>query len=89
MDKITTTTQGKDARRADHHVNRHDHPTALLLDQSGIDMILVGDLLGMVVHGLETTLPVTMDMMSHCCAAGGVGRAGDGDMPFMIPVGHR
>ncbi|MBN1313569.1 MAG: 3-methyl-2-oxobutanoate hydroxymethyltransferase [Anaerolineae bacterium] len=41
----------------------YDYPTALLLDQAGIDMILVGDSLGMVVHGLDTTLPVTVDMM--------------------------
>lgn len=49
-------------------------------------MILVGDSVGMVVHGLESTLPVTMDMMvMHCAAARrGVKRAFlIGDMPFM------
>jgi 3-methyl-2-oxobutanoate hydroxymethyltransferase len=64
----------------------YDYPTALLLDQAGIDMILVGDSLGMVVHGLESTLPVTMDMMIMHCAAvrRGVKRALLlGDMPFM------
>ena len=39
----------------------HAH-TASLLDQY-VDVILVGDLLGMVMHGLETTVPVTLDMM--------------------------
>lgn len=64
----------------------YDYPTALLIDQSGIDMILVGDSLGMVVHGMENTLPVTMDMMVlHCQAVRrGAKRAlVIGDMPFM------
>jgi 3-methyl-2-oxobutanoate hydroxymethyltransferase len=64
----------------------YDYPTALLIDQAGIDMILVGDSMGMVVHGLESTLPVTMDMMvTHCAAVRrGVKRAYLlGDMPFM------
>ena len=64
----------------------YDYPTALLVDQAGIDLILVGDSLGMVVHGFENTLPVTMDMMVlHCQAV----RRGTrrallvADMPFM------
>jgi 3-methyl-2-oxobutanoate hydroxymethyltransferase len=64
----------------------YDYPTALLLDRSGIDAVLVGDSLGMVVHGLDTTLPVTMDMMIlHCRAVRrGIERALlIGDMPFM------
>lgn len=64
----------------------YDYPTALLLDQAGIDMILVGDSLGMVVHGFENTLPVTLDMMIlHTQAVRrGVKRAFVvGDMPFM------
>ena len=43
----------------------YDHPTAELLDQSGVDWILVGDSLGMVVLGYSSTLPVTMDEMIH------------------------
>jgi 3-methyl-2-oxobutanoate hydroxymethyltransferase len=43
----------------------YDFPTARLVDEAGIDMILVGDSLGMVVLGYENTLPVTMDEMLH------------------------
>ena len=64
----------------------YDFPTAVALDRSGIDGILVGDSLGMVVLGYETTLPVTMqDMLHHCRAvARGASRAHlVADMPFM------
>ena len=43
----------------------YDYPTARLVDEAGIDMILVGDSLGMVVLGYENTLPVTMQEMLH------------------------
>ncbi|NJR39217.1 MAG: 3-methyl-2-oxobutanoate hydroxymethyltransferase [Leptolyngbyaceae cyanobacterium CSU_1_4] len=42
-----------------------DYPFAQILDQAGIDVILVGDSLGMVTLGYETTLPVTLDEMIH------------------------
>jgi 3-methyl-2-oxobutanoate hydroxymethyltransferase len=64
----------------------YDYPTAVALDRSGIDGILVGDSLGMVVLGYENTLPVTMQEMLHHCRAvsRGVSRAHlVGDMPFM------
>jgi 3-methyl-2-oxobutanoate hydroxymethyltransferase len=64
----------------------YDYPTALALDQSGIDAILVGDSLGMVVLGYETTLPVTMEVMLHHCQAVSRGAKSAlliGDMPFM------
>ena len=64
----------------------YDYPTALLLDQAGIDVLLVGDSLGMVVLGYPNTLSVTMDDMLHHSKA--VSRGAKfalliGDMPFM------
>lgn len=64
----------------------YDYPFARILDESGIDAILVGDSLGMVVQGLENTLPVTMDEMIYHTKM--VSRAAKnsmiiGDMPFM------
>lgn len=64
----------------------YDYPTSIALDQAGIDVILVGDSLGMVVLGYETTLPVTMeDMLHHCKAVSRGARRAHlvGDMPFM------
>jgi len=43
----------------------YDYPTARLVDEAGVDVILVGDSLGMVVLGLESTLSVTIDEMLH------------------------
>jgi 3-methyl-2-oxobutanoate hydroxymethyltransferase len=63
-----------------------DYPTAKLIDEAGIDSVLVGDSLGMVFLGYESTVPVTMDEMLHHLKAvrRGVQRAFlIGDMPFM------
>lgn len=64
----------------------YDYPTAFFQEQAGIDMILVGDSLGMTMLGYESTLPVTMeDMIRHSQAV----RRGSpnawliGDMPYM------
>ncbi|MEO0446541.1 MAG: 3-methyl-2-oxobutanoate hydroxymethyltransferase, partial [Verrucomicrobiota bacterium] len=43
----------------------YDFPTAKLIDEAGVDLILVGDSLGMVVAGLENTTGVTMDHMLY------------------------
>src|SRR5436190_13337039 len=64
----------------------YDYPGALAVDRAGVDAILVGDSLGMVVLGYDTTLPVTMEDMLHHCKA--VARGAQtahliGDMPFM------
>jgi len=63
----------------------YDYPTAKLVDECGVPVILVGDSLGMVVLGLESTIPVTMDVMLHHVAA--VARGAKraiivGDLPF-------
>ena len=67
-------------------VTAYDATFARMLDEGGADILLVGDSLGMVIQGQETTLPVTMDeMLYHCRAvARGSKRAHlVGDMPFM------
>jgi 3-methyl-2-oxobutanoate hydroxymethyltransferase len=64
----------------------YDYPTAKLVDAAGVQMILVGDSLGMVVLGYNSTLPVTVDEMLHHTKAvvRGSSRAMVvGDMPFM------
>jgi 3-methyl-2-oxobutanoate hydroxymethyltransferase len=64
----------------------YDYSAAVLVDRAEIDMILVGDSLGMVMLGLESTVPVTMAEMLHHCRA--VARGTNyafltGDMPFL------
>jgi len=67
-------------------VTAYDYPFAKLADSAGVDMLLVGDSLGMVVLGFDSTLPVTMQHMVHHAQA--VARAKPYgmivvDMPFM------
>ncbi len=67
-------------------VTAYDFPTARLADQAGVEVLLVGDSVGPVVLGYESTLPVTMEDMLHHTKA--VARAKTsamvvGDMPFM------
>ncbi|NTW59609.1 MAG: 3-methyl-2-oxobutanoate hydroxymethyltransferase [Nitrospirae bacterium] len=64
----------------------YDFPTAQIVDEAGIDIALVGDSLGMVVQGIDSTLPVTMDEMIYHTRM--VARAAKtalvvGDMPFL------
>ena len=86
--KITTVTF-RDMKHKGEKITMltaYDWPTALLVDQAGIDSILVGDSLAMVVQGHETSLPVTMDEMIYHTrlVSRGVERAMViGDMPFM------
>jgi 3-methyl-2-oxobutanoate hydroxymethyltransferase len=64
----------------------YDHASAIMAGRAGVPVLLVGDSLGMVVHGHETTLPVTLDDMVRHAAS--VVRAGTnalivGDLPFL------
>jgi len=64
----------------------YDYPTATMQDQAGVDMILVGDSLGMTMLGYDSTLPVTMDDMIRHAAAVRRGAPNVwlvGDMPYM------
>jgi len=86
--KVTTLTYRQKKERGEiiTMLTAYDYPTALAMDRSGVDSILVGDSLGMVVLGYENTLPVTMEEMLHHCRA--VSRGAKtalliGDMPFM------
>ncbi|MED5075329.1 3-methyl-2-oxobutanoate hydroxymethyltransferase, partial [Anoxybacillus geothermalis] len=67
-------------------VTAYDFPSAKLAEQAGVDMILVGDSLGMVVLGYDSTIPVTVEDMIHHTKA--VRRGAPNtfvvtDMPFM------
>lgn len=86
--KVTLTTLYKMKEKGEKIValTAYDYPFARMVDASGIHMILVGDSLGMVVQGEQSTLPVTMDEMIYHTRI--VSRAAAyamviGDMPFM------
>jgi 3-methyl-2-oxobutanoate hydroxymethyltransferase len=88
MNKITTAAL-RDMKKKGEKISMltaYDFPTAAIMDNAGIDIILVGDSVGMVVLGYDSTLPVTMDDMIHHTKI--VSRAVKramviGDMPFM------
>jgi len=66
-------------------ITAYDYPTASFAEQAGMDMVLVGDSLGMVVLGYSGTIPVTMeDCISHCQAVrrGAPNTWAIGDLPF-------
>jgi 3-methyl-2-oxobutanoate hydroxymethyltransferase len=86
--KVTIHTLRQKKQRGEKiaMLTAYDATFARLLDESGIDLLLVGDSLGMVIQGQDTTLPVTLDeVIYHTRAvARGTTRAHIvGDMPFM------
>jgi 3-methyl-2-oxobutanoate hydroxymethyltransferase len=67
-------------------VTCYDYTSARILDQSDVDMILVGDSAAMVMHGYSTTLPIGVEMMAWHVASvrkGAPGKFVVGDLPFL------
>jgi 3-methyl-2-oxobutanoate hydroxymethyltransferase len=86
--RVTTThlTRMKQQGEKIVMVTAYDYPAASLVDEAGVDVVLVGDSLGMVMLGYDTTIPVTLDDMLHHTKAvvRGVKRALVAtDMPFL------
>ncbi len=86
MTTINDLTQWKREGRRFPMLTAYDFPTAQILDQAGIPVLLVGDSVANNVLGYETTLPVTMDEMLHhakAVARGAKDALLVGDMPFL------
>lgn len=87
-DKVTIQTlqRMKQSGQKIGMLTAYDATFASMFDQAGVDVLLVGDSLGMVIQGEKSTLPVTMDHMTYHCriVSRAVSRAHVvGDMPFM------
>ncbi|MDX9785915.1 MAG: 3-methyl-2-oxobutanoate hydroxymethyltransferase [Desulfobacterales bacterium] len=83
---VTTLLKMKEKGEKSTMLTAYDYPFAKIVDECGVDMILVGDSLGMVVQGNSSTLPVTMDEVIYHTrmVSRGTQRAMViGDMPFM------
>ena len=83
---ILDVQQAKEDGRKLTMLTAYDYPLGLMAAESGVDIVLVGDSLGMVVMGLDGTVEVTMADMIHHIKAVGRGCKGPlivGDMPFM------
>jgi 3-methyl-2-oxobutanoate hydroxymethyltransferase len=83
---INTIKEMKSKKEKIVMLTAYDYSTAKLVDEAGIPLILVGDSLGMVMLGYESTIPVTMDEMIHhtkAVARGTKQALVIGDMPFM------
>src|SRR6516225_3789653 len=84
--RITDLPRMKTAGTPIAMLTAYDYPFARIFDQAGIDVLLVGDSLGMVVQGTDSTLPVTLDEMIYHVRM--VARARQralvvGDLPFL------
>ncbi|MCK5350219.1 MAG: 3-methyl-2-oxobutanoate hydroxymethyltransferase, partial [Desulfobacula sp.] len=83
---IQDIKQAKKDHRKIVMVTAYDYPFGLMADEAGVDIVLVGDSLGMVVMGLDGTVEVTMEHMIHHTRAVTRGCKTPlviGDMPFM------
>ncbi|OPJ56273.1 3-methyl-2-oxobutanoate hydroxymethyltransferase [Alkalithermobacter paradoxus] len=89
MNKKFTVTSFAECKQRNEKITMltgYDYSTAKLIDEAGIECILVGDSLGMVVLGYESTLEVTVDDIIHHCKAVARGTKNAfivGDMPFL------
>ena len=88
-DKPLSVTTFEEMKRRGEKITcltAYDASFSTLLDQGGVDVILVGDSLGMVIQGHSSTLPVTMDQMvyhTHCVVRGRQRAFVIADLPFM------
>ncbi|MFH1287176.1 MAG: 3-methyl-2-oxobutanoate hydroxymethyltransferase [bacterium] len=88
MDKITTVTLKEMKQNGEKiaMLTAYDYPISFMMEKAGIDAVLIGDSLGMVVLGYETTLPVTVDDIIYHTRAVGRGNKKSliiADMPFL------
>jgi 3-methyl-2-oxobutanoate hydroxymethyltransferase len=83
---ILTVQKKKESRKPITMLTAYDYSSALLVDEAGMDMILVGDSLAMVMLGMDSSISLTMEEMLHHCRAVARGAKHSflvGDMPFM------
>lgn len=83
---INTLREYKEKGEAFSALTAYDATFARLMSEAGVDVILIGDSLGMVLQGNDSTLPVTMEQMVYhveCVSAGNQGSLIMADMPFM------
>ena len=88
MGKVTVSTLKEKKARGEKitMITAYDYPSARMADEAGLDILLVGDSLGMAMLGYETTLPVTMNEMIHHTKAvvrGAKNALVVADMPFL------